>query len=381
MIYLDNAASTKPFKEVQEIMCYVMENVYANPSALHKQGFLAENLLKESSMFFAKQLGCSKEEIIYTSGGTESNNLAILGAINAYKRNGNKIITSNIEHSSVKEVFTYLEQQGFEVIRLKADLDGYVSLEELENHLDGKTIFVSIMHINNEIGTIQPIEKIAELIKRKNKDTIFHVDAVQSFGKILVPKKNIDLISISGHKLYGPKGVGILYKNKNIRIVNLFYGGGQQKNIRSGTENVYNIVGMHKAGEIVFDNLNKYKEHYQKCKNYLQKNIENHISGIRVNSAVDGAPHILNISFKDIRSEILMNVLEKNDIYVSAGSACLTHKKSKNILSFIGVSEDYVYSAIRFSFSYETTIEDLDKVVNVLIKEIPKIRKVNNGGK
>ncbi|ONI46684.1 cysteine desulfurase [Candidatus Epulonipiscium fishelsonii] len=381
MIYLDNAASTKPFREVQEIMCYAMENIYANPSALHKQGFLAANILKESSIFFANQLGCSKDEIIYTSGGTESNNLAILGAVNAYKRNGNKIITSVIEHSSVKEVFNYLEQQGFEVIRLKTDLDGCVNLEELEHNLDDKTIFVSIMHVNNEIGTVQPIEKIAELIKHKNKNTIFHVDAVQSFGKILFPIKNIDLISISGHKMYGPKGVGILYKNKNTRIVSLLHGGGQQKNIRSGTENVYSIVGMHKAGEIVFANLNKYLEHYQKCKNYLWKNIEQNISDIKFNGASNGAPHILNISFKNIRSEVLMNVLEQNDIYVSPGSACLVHKKNKNILSFIGASEEYVNSALRFSFSHDTDIKDLDKVVDVLIKEIPKLRRVTNGGK
>lgn len=385
-IYLDNAATTKPLKSVIETVAYVMENQYGNPSSLHKKGIQAENVIKASSQFFASILGCKEDEIIYTSGGTESNNLAIIGTAMAYKRQGNKIITTAIEHPSVGDVFTYLEELGFEVIRLKVNKQGMIDKQMLEEAVDEKTILASIMYINNEIGTIQDIEGIGNLIKKKNPKTIFHVDAVQAFGKIPIHVRTaqIDLLSISSHKFYGPKGVGVLYKNKNARLIQTFYGGGQQRNLRSGTENVPGIAGMHKAAEYCYGHLETLRNSYYDAKTYLATQIQENIENVHINgpSLEEGAPHILNIAFKDVRAEVLLHALEQHNIYVSSGSACSSNKvMTSHTLTSIGCEQQDLDNAIRFSFGLDSSREDLDYVVEILKKQVPLLRKFIPGGR
>ncbi len=385
-IYLDNAATTKPFKEVVEAMTEVMLETYGNPSSLHKKGIEAEQCIKSSSDFFAKAIGCTPEDIIYTSGGTESNNLAILGCAYAYHRLGKKIITTTIEHASVSEVFTYLESQGYEVVRIEVDQQGYINKEQLEAAIDDQTILVSVMYVNNEIGTIQDIEAIGQKIKAKNPQTLFHVDAIQAFGKIplQVKKAKIDYLSISSHKFYGPKGVGILYKNKQARLINLLHGGGQQKNVRSGTENVPGVVGMHRAGELVCDHLSEKTKKLYELKRYLYERIQENIEGVTLNGPdiEEGAPHILNLYFKDVRAEVLLHTLERFNIYVSSGSACSSNKvATSGTLQAIrkeGLAEN---GAIRFSFNLNHTEEELDEVVSVLKTQLPILRKFVAGGK
>ena len=385
-IYLDNAATTRPYEEVAKVVAETMLYTYGNPSSMHKKGMDAENILKAASQFFARQMGALPEEIIYTSGGTESNNTAIIGAAMAYKRQGNKVITSAIEHPSVKEVFRYLEEQGFDVITVGVNEKGEILLDELKDAIDDKTLLVSIMHVNNEIGTIQNLEQIGQLIKEMNKETLFHVDAVQSFGKIPVHVKRakIDFLSCSAHKFYGPRGVGLLYKNKAVRMQSLVYGGGQQKNVRSGTENVPGIAGTLKAAEITFAHQKEMLEHMKECKKYLATTILNEIPDTWLNgpSIEESAPYILNIGFKDVRSEVLLHVLENEGIYVSSGSACSSHKKEKDgVLIAIGNEPKQLDHAIRFSFSHDTQIEDLKKVVEVLKMQVPLLRRYTPGGR
>lgn len=385
-IYLDNAATTRPYEEVAQVVSETMLHTYGNPSSLHKKGMDAENILKQASQFFARQIGALPEEMIYTSGGTESNNTAIIGAAMAYKRQGNRIITSAIEHPSVKEVFKYLEDQGFEVVTIGVDEQGNIDLEALREAINNETLLVSIMHVNNEIGTIQDLETIGSLIKEKNKETLFHVDAVQSFGKlpIHVKRAKIDFLSCSAHKFHGPRGVGLLYKNKAVRMQSLVYGGGQQKNVRSGTENVPGIAGTLKAAEITFSHQKEMMEHMKACKTYLANAILSEIPDTWLNgpSIEDSAPYILNIGFMDVRSEVLLHVLENEGIYVSSGSACSTHKKEKGgVLVAIGNGPKQLDHAIRFSFAYDTQIEDLKKVVEVLKMHIPLLRRYTPGGR
>lgn len=385
-IYLDNAATTKPLELTIEAVTEVMRGTYGNPSSLHKKGIEAENKIKESTTFFANILGGTEDEIFYTSGGTESNNLAIIGAALAYQKTGKRIITTAIEHPSVGDVFKYLENQGFEVVVLSVNEKGYISLEELEESINDQTSLVSIMHVNNEIGTIQDIEKIGNLIKKKNPKTLFHVDAVQSFTKVPVSvrKAQIDLLSISAHKFYGPRGVGLLYKNKKVRLQNMLYGGGQQKNMRSGTENVPGIYGMYKAAQYAFEHQSEIIKTYQKAKAYLYTRILNEIEGTHVNGDHPdrSAPHILNIAFEDVRAEVLLHALEQNHIYVSSGSACSSNKASKsNTLEAIGLQDRSLDSAIRFSFSLDTTEPELETCVEVLKKQLTLLRKFTLGGK
>lgn len=385
-IYLDNAATTKPYAEVAEVVAQTMLNTYGNPSSLHKKGMEAETILREATEFFARQIGALPEEIFFTSGGTESNNTAIIGATMAYKRMGNKIITSAIEHPSVKEVFKYLREQGFEVVTVDVDQTGLVNMEALRSAIDERTILVSIMHVNNEIGTIQPIEEIGKLIKSINKDTLFHVDAVQSFARlpIQVKRAKIDFLSCSAHKFYGPRGVGLLYKNKSVRMQSLVFGGGQQKNVRSGTENIPAIAGMLKAAQMVYENQKNIFNHMQQCKAYLAEAILREIPDTWINGPVieEGAPYILNVGFKDVRAEVLLHALEQEEIYVSSGSACSSHKKEKDgVLVAIGNEKEKLDHAIRFSFAHDTQLEELARVVQILKNHVTLLRRYTPGGR
>ena len=385
-IYLDNAATTKPLDCVVEAVQEIMIHTFGNPSSLHKKGMEAETIIKEASKFFAMQIGGLPEEIIYTSGGTESNNTAIVGAAMAYKRRGNKIITTTIEHPSVGEVFKYLESQGFEVCHLDVDEKGYINLEELNGLIDDQTILVSIMHVNNEIGTIQPLEEIGKLIKTQNKETLFHVDAVQSFGKlpIQVKRSKIDFLSISAHKFYGPRGVGLLYKNKAVRMQSLLLGGGQQKNVRSGTENTPGIAGTLAACKYVMAHQKEIYEHMMACKKRLAEGILNNIPNTWINgpSIEEAAPYILNLGFEDVRAEVLLHALEQEGIYVSSGSACSSHKKGHgDVLAALGIKGPALDSAIRFSFAHDTSLTDIDHVIEVLQTQVTLLRRYTVGGK
>lgn len=387
MIYLDNGATTQPLPIVAKKMMEVMQEYYGNPSSYHTMGLTAEKYIKEASDFFSKALQCAPDEIIYTSGGTESNNMAIIGTALAYNRTGKRIITSQIEHASVHESFKYLEAQGYEVIYLPVDAKGYIDQDELVSLINDQTTLVSIMHVNNELGTIQEIEQIGQKIKMANKDTLFHVDAVQSFTKVPINRRGskIDLLSISGHKIYGPKGVGLLYKNKQVKLTPLVLGGGQQKGYRSGTENVPGVVGMHIAAQRVMARMDEDIALMRALKQSLAEGILNTIEGTYINGPdlSDGAPHILNIGFEDIKSEVLLHALDGENIYVSSGSACSSNTKVTNsVLTAIGRSGLQLDQAIRFSLGIYNTKEQIDQTIVVLTKTIPMLRKVLSlGGK
>ncbi len=387
MIYLDNGATTQPLTIVAEKMMEVMLNDYGNTSSYHTMGLTAEKHIKAASDYFSKLLECGPEEIIYTSGGTESNNTAIIGTALAYHRTGKRIITTQIEHASVHEVFKYLEEQGFEVIYLPVDANGYIDINQLLASINDETTLVSIMHVNNELGTVQDIEMIGQKIKEKNKETLFHVDAIQSFAKVAIKRRHskIDLLSISGHKIYGPKGVGLLYKNKNVKMTPLLLGGGHQRGYRSGTENVPGVVGMHVAVKEVMDKFNEHVTLLGTLKEALANGILDTIEGTYINgpNLKDGAPHILNIGFEDIKAEVLLHALEGANIYVSSGSACSSNKKVTNsVLESIGKSGQALDESIRFSFGINNTQEQINKTIDVLQKTIPMLRKVlSSGGK
>ena len=380
-IYFDNAATTRIDTEVENAIFEVNRDLYANPSAMHRAGFYAEEKVKESSEIIANIIGCDKSEIIWTSGGTESNNMAIKGYTSLYKKTGNKIITTKIEHASVYKVFEALKDEGFDVIYLNVDNEGHVNIEELKSALDDNTILVSIMYVNNEIGSVQKISDIGKSIKSVNKKCAFHVDFVQGFSKykIDVKKSNIDFLSISSHKFYGPKGVGVLYKSKDFRLKPLIVGGAQQNDMRAGTLNVPGIVGTGVAASIAYKSIETEFDRLKNLKEYLIDNLIklNEIYGIiTINSKNDDtfAPHIISVSFKGIRSEVLLHALEEKGIYVSAGSACSSHdKKISRTLSSIGLKSDLVESTIRISFGKYNVKEEIDEFIKALQELIPRL--------
>ena len=379
-IYLDNGATTRPFEEVVDLMCRVFSQDYGNPSSLHKKGFQAEKYILKSKDIFSKILKVNQKEIYFTSGGTESNNLAILGVANAYKRTGKHIITTEIEHSSVKNTINYLGDNDYEITVLPVDSNGHINLNQLRDSIREDTILVSIMHVNNEIGTIMPIEEIGKIIKEKNRETVFHVDAIQSFGKLMIyPKKyNIDVLSISGHKFHAPKGIGAIYINDNIKINPIIYGGFQQNGIRSGTENVPGIAAIGCAAEKMYSNIDSNSEYLYKLKKHLANRIISEIPDTIVNGieVEKGAPNILSIRFNNIRGEVLLHSLEEKEIFVSTGSACSSNKPSKKgPLQAIGLTNEEALSTIRFSFCIFNTIEEMDICVEELKKIVPLLRK------
>lgn len=375
-IYLDNSATTKPFDEAIEACVYAMKEEYGNPSSLHKRGFLAEKLLDSSKIEISKALVCQPNEIYFTSGATESNNLAIIGAANAHKRKGNKIITSAIEHPSVKEAMAYLSSQGFEIIEVMPNKNGKYDIIDFINLVDEKTILISLMYVNNETGLILPVFDIAKKTKIKNPNVIIHVDAVQAFMKIPIKLKNsfIDLMSISGHKVYAPKGIGALYIKKGVRILSQTYGGAQQGGIRSGTESIPLISAFSAAVKKQNNNIKENLEHYKNLKDYLIKKLKE-IEDVKINSCEDSAPHIINISVDKIRSEVMLHYLEQFYIYVSSGSACSRGKQSY-VLTALGFEKDRIDTSIRISFGLETTNEMLDVFVDKLKDGINTLAKI-----
>ena len=378
--YLDNSATTKCADEVVDIMIKLMREDYGNPSSKHMKGVYAENYIKDAKKIIAASLKCLDKEIVFTSGGTESNNMAIIGSAMANKRKGNHLIVSSVEHSSVKEPFNYLEGQGFRVTYLPVDKDGIVSLDALKEALDEETILVSVMHVNNEIGAVEPIEEIGHIVKEYNSDIVYHVDAIQSYGKFkIVPKKyNIDLLSVSGHKIHGPKGSGFLYIKDKTRIKPIILGGGQQKGMRSGTENVPAIAGLAKAVELIYNNDFENKiNHLYELKDYFISELIK-IEGVTINGKTgrESAPQIVSASFAGIMAEVLLHALEDKNIYVSSGSACSSNKPGlSNTLVAIGLKPELLDCTIRFSFCYNTTKDELEYTIKVLNEILPVLRK------
>ncbi|QXM06317.1 cysteine desulfurase family protein [Crassaminicella indica] len=380
-VYLDNSATTKPNKEVVDMMLKGLIDYYGNPSSLHRKGVEVERLMKSARKQLAKALGASEQEIIFTSGGTESNNTAIMGVVASKNRKGKKIITTKIEHPSVLNVYKNLETNGYEVIYLDVDGFGKINLEQLKRNLSDDTILISIMHVNNEVGTVQPIEEIGKIIKNASNKPIFHVDAIQSFGKIkFTPKKlGADLLSISGHKIHGPKGIGALFIRKNLRVSPILYGGNQETGMRSGTENIPGIFGLGEAARGLYENIDSNISKMWMLKNTFIEHIKNEIKDIKINGYEKNgsAPHIVNISFLGIKGEVLLHSLEQDGIYVSTGSACSSKKSSKShVLKAMGLKEDEIEGAIRFSFSYHNTKEEIDYAVDKIKKHVKDIRKI-----
>ena len=378
-VYLDNSATTRCFESVANIVTKVMCEDYGNPSSMHMKGVQAENYVKMAKTVIAKNLKVNEKEIYFTSGGTESDNLAIIGTSMANHRAGNHIITTCIEHPAVLKTMEYLETQGFRVTYLPVDKAGRIRLEDLEKALTPNTILVSIMHTNNEIGSLQPLAEAGNIIKRFNPNIAFHVDAVQGYGKFRIfPKKmGIDMMSVSGHKIHGPKGIGFLYINEKIKIKPISYGGGQQKGMRSGTDNVPGIAGIAKAVEEVYKYLEKDVERLYSLKDYFVNGVLQ-IPDVKINgyTGYDSAPHIVSVSIRGIRSEVMLHALEDRGIYVSAGSACSSHKATTSAtLKAIGVEKDLLDSTIRFSFSTFTSKEEIDYTLKVLYDIIPMLRK------
>ena len=378
-VYLDNSATTRCLESVANIVAKVMCEDYGNPSSMHMKGVQAENYVKMARMVIAKNLKVNEKEIFFTSGGTESDNWAIIGAAMANHRAGNHLITTCIEHPAVLRTMEYLETQGFQVTYLPVDEFGRIRLQDLENALTPNTSLVSIMHTNNEIGSLQPIAEAGNLIKRYNPNILFHIDAVQGYGKFrIAPKKmGVDMMSVSGHKIHGPKGIGFLYINEKVKIKPISYGGGQQKGMRSGTDNVPGMAGLAKAVEEVYQSLEKDVEHLYAIKEYFINGLMQ-IADITINgyTGFDSAPHIVSVSIRGIRSEVMLHALEDRGIYVSAGSACSSHKATTSAtLRAIGVEKDLLDSTIRFSFSIFTTREEIDYTLKVLYDIIPMLRK------
>lgn len=380
-VYLDNSATTRTFPEVAELMSKIMCEDYGNPSSMHNKGVQAERYVRYGRETLAKILKVNEKEIYFTSGGTESDNLALIGCAMANYRAGKHLITTKIEHPAILQTMHYLEDQGFEVTYLSVNDKGQISLQELQNAMRKDTILVSIMHTNNEIGAVEPIAEAGRLIKSTNPSTLFHVDAVQGFGKYRIyPKRmGIDLLSVSGHKIHGPKGVGFLYIGEKVKIHNIIYGGGQQKNLRSGTENVPGIAGMAKAAEMLYNHLEEDAERLYSLKDYFCEGLRK-IPDIRINNpeGMEGTPHIVSLSVAGVRSEVLLHALEDKGIYVSAGSACSSnkpHTAGSATMKAIKLPEEFLDSTLRFSMSVYTTREELDYTLQVMYDIIPMLRK------
>lgn len=377
--YLDNSATTRVFDEVKDIVVETMINDYGNPSSMHLRGVEAERYIKAARESIASTLKVEEKEIIFTSGGTEANNMAIIGTAMANRRLGNHIITTEIEHASVRSAMEFLSENGFEITYLPVNEYGVIDIKDLENAITDRTILVSVMYVNNEVGSVMPVKEIGEVIKFKNKNIIFHADAIQAYGKYRISPQNcnIDLLSVSGHKIHGPKGSGFLYIRDKVKIRPIIYGGGQQNGMRSGTENVSGIAGLGTAAVKVYENFTENIGRLYELKDYLTDRLSM-LDNVKINSTKgrDSAPHIVNVSFMGVRSEVMLHALEERNIFVSAGSACSSNKHAVSAtLKGMGLKNDEIESAIRFSFCIYTTKEEIDYAVETICELLPQLRK------
>ncbi len=377
--YLDNAATTRVKDEVRDMIIKVMQEDYGNPSSKHTKGIKAESYIDDAREVIAGTLKCNAKNITFTSGGTEANNQALIGTAYANERRGKHIITTVIEHASVHEPLAFLESRGFEVTYIPVDAKGLIDMKALSDAVREDTILVSIMYVNNEIGSIQDIAAISALIKKLNKNIIFHVDAIQAYAKLRINpgKLGIDLMSVSGHKFHGPKGTGFLYHRDGIRVIPYIYGGGQESDLRSGTENVPGIAGLGVAAGLAYRNLSDNVSRMKEVKGYLTENVGK-IDNVVINPVEheDTAPHIISVSIEGVKSEVLLHALAADGVYVSSGSACSSnHPGLSGTLKAIGVADSLVDSTIRLSLCSETTMEEAEYAVEMLKKHIPVLRK------
>lgn len=378
-IYLDNSATTMAYPEVGELVRKVMCEDYGNPSSMHRKGVEAERYIKESKEALAKLWKVQEKEIFFTSGGTESDNLALVGAAKANRRAGNHLITTAIEHPAIINTMRHLEEEGFRVTYLPVDRYGRVRLDALQEALCPETILVSIMYVNNEVGSVQPIQEAAGIVKAYNKNIQFHVDAVQGFGKYRIyPKKlKVDMCSISGHKIHGPKGIGALYIDEHVKIHPILFGGEQQKNIRSGTENVPGIAGLGLAARMIYQDLDGKVAKMRELKQHFIEGVQE-IPDTTIHGLYDetSAPHIISVGFAGIRSEVLLHALEDKGIYVSSGSACASnHPQISGVLKGIGAGQEYLDATLRFSMSEFTTRQEIDETLQTLYNIVPMLRR------
>ena len=381
--YFDNSATTRVLDSVMDIVTKTMTVDYANPAAKHIKGMEAENYIRDARSIIAKTLKVADKEILFTSGGSESNNMALIGTAMANKRAGMHIISTNVEHASIYNTLGFLQEQGFEITYLPVDHNGHIDLDQLREAVRPDTILVSVMYVNNEVGSVEPVTEISKVIKEKNPSTIFHVDAIQAYGKYEIrPKKEgIDLLSVSGHKIHGPKGVGFLYIDEKVKIKPLIYGGGQQKGMRSGTENVPGVAGLGVAAAEMYRNHQEKMDYLYDLKDYMMKRVAE-IDGVVINSQPgrESAPQIVSVSFEGVRSEVLLHALEDRGIYVSSGSACSSnHPGVSGTLKGIGVKQELLDSTLRFSFGMFNKKEEIDYAIEVLKELLPVLRRYRRG--
>ncbi|MBS5063110.1 MAG: cysteine desulfurase [Hungatella hathewayi] len=381
--YFDNSATTKVLDSVKDIVVKTMTEDYGNAAAKHSKGMVAENYIKQARAEIAKTLKVQDKEILFTSGGTESNNMALMGTAFGNERAGKHIISSNIEHASVYNPLGMLADHGYEITYLPVDEKGHISLKDLEEAIRPDTLLVSIMYVNNEIGAVEPVEEISKVIKQKNPKTIFHVDAIQAYGKYTIrPKRQgIDLLSVSGHKIHGPKGVGFLYIDEKVKVKPLILGGGQQKGMRSGTENVPGVAGLGVAAKEMYTNHEEKLDYLYGLKDYMMDRMAE-VEGTHINSERGrlSAPQVVSVSFDGIRSEVLLHALEEKGIYVSSGSACSSnHPGVSDTLKAIGVKKELLDATLRFSFGLFNTKEEIDYSIEVLKELLPVLRRYKRG--
>ena len=381
--YFDNSASTKVIGCVMDVVVKAMTEDYANASAKHSKGAAAERYIREARSIIAGTLKVKEKEILFTSGGSESNNMALIGTALANRRAGMHIITSGIEHASVYNTLGFLSEQGFDVTYLPVDGQGHISLEQLRESIRPDTILVSIMYVNNEVGAVEPVEEIARVIHEVNPNTLFHVDAIQAYGKYEIrPKRQgIDLLSVSGHKLHAPKGVGFLYIDERVKIKPLIYGGGQQRGLRSGTENVPSVAGLGAAAAEAYRNHKEKIDYLYGLKDRMMTRL-GELEGVHLNTQPgrESAPQIVSASFEGVRSEVLLHALEEKGIYVSSGSACSSnHPGVSSALKGIGVKPELLDATLRFSFSVLNTPEEIDYAIEALKELLPVLRRYKRG--
>lgn len=377
--YLDNSATTRVFPEVGELVMRVMAEDYGNPSSMHRKGVEAENYIKEATAGLARLLKVQEKELFYTSGGTESDNWALIGTVMANRREGDHIIVTDMEHPAVAAPADYLEKQGFSVTRLSVDRQGRVDPGVLMEAVTERTILASVMYVNNEIGSVQDIAALAECVHRKNPRTYFHTDAIQAFGKykIYPRRQGIDLLSASSHKIHGPKGVGLLYADSRVKIVPVIHGGGQQQGMRSGTDNVPGVAGFGLAARLSYEDFEAKREHLYGLKRRLAQGLlamENVV--IHGMALEEGAPHIVSAAFPGVRSEVLLHALEERGVYVSAGSACSTHKRNASpTMRAIHAPRELSESTVRFSMAETTTQEEIEYCLETLGELLGMLRR------
>ena len=377
-VYLDNSATTRAFDQVAELVAHYMTEDYGNPSSLHHMGLVAEKALKKARKQTADAIGTKAENIVFTSGGTEADNLAIIGSALSARRKGSRIITSVTEHPAVLKAFKKLEDEGFDAVYIDVDSDGYVRLDQLKEAVTDDTILISIMHVNNETGTVQPIDDIAAIAAGK-ENVVLHVDCVQSFGKLPLPVSHADLISVSGHKIHGPMGSGALANITCVKLSPMLFGGGQEKDLRPGTENLPVICGFGLACEMITADMDRKENEIREMRQYLKEGLEKELKDIRINSPEGSCPSVLNISFLDTRGEVILHTLEQEGIYVSTGSACSSnHGGGSHVLKAMGLTEKEITGAIRFSFGRFNSMDEMDYVIEKVKDAVGSFRALGS---